>query len=98
MSDMKCPVCNKGTVKEFETAPYFVCSNELCPSYSETDTTEYDILMRTRKALDVAMDALKHLNSEGKRTRILGLVSITDGALKQINEITKGGKDESNIL
>ena len=62
MSDMKCPVCNKGTVKEFETAPYFVCSNEFCPSYSETDTTEYDILIRTRKALDVAVDALKDMN------------------------------------
>lgn len=49
---MKCPVCNKGTVKEFETAPYFACSNEFCPSYSETDTTEYDILIRTRKDLE----------------------------------------------
>jgi hypothetical protein len=38
----------------------------------------------TRKALDVAVDALKLLNSEGKRTRILGLISITDTALGKI--------------
>lgn len=41
-------------------------------------------LIRTRKALDVAVDALKLLNSEGKRTRILGLISITDTALDKI--------------
>ena len=41
-------------------------------------------LIRTRKALYVAVDALKLLNSEGKRTRILGLISITDTALDKI--------------
>ena len=39
---------------------------------------------RTRKALEIAVDALKLLNSEGKRTRILGLISITDTALDKI--------------
>lgn len=66
MSDMKCPVCNKGTVEEFESAPYFACSNEFCPSYSETDTTEYDILIRTRKALDVALDWLGQVATPAK--------------------------------
>lgn len=41
-------------------------------------------LERTRKALDICVDALKLLNSEGKRTRILGLISITDTALNKI--------------
>lgn len=64
MSDMKCPVCNKGTVKGFETAPYFMCSNGFCPSYSETDTTEYDILIRTRKALYLAFEMLKDIKND----------------------------------
>lgn len=41
-------------------------------------------LEHTRKALEIAVDALKYLNSEGKRTRILGLISITDTALDKI--------------
>lgn len=52
---------------------------------------DYD---RTRKALDVAVDSLKLLNSEGKRTRILGLISITDTALDKITALTQGGGNE----
>jgi hypothetical protein len=58
MSDMKCPVCNVGYVHE--SVNHWCCDYEFCPSYDETDTETYDILIRTRKALDVALDALKH--------------------------------------
>ena len=57
MSDMKCPVCNVGHVHE--SVNHWCCDYEFCPSYDETDTETYDILIRTRKALDVAVDALK---------------------------------------
>ena len=59
MSDMKCPVCNVGYVHE--SVNHWCCGYEFCPSYSETDTETYDILIRTRKALDVAGDALKRV-------------------------------------
>ena len=57
MSDMKCPVCYVGYVHE--SVNHWCCDYEFCPSYSETATETYDILIRTRKALDVAVDALK---------------------------------------
>ena len=52
MSDMKCPLCKTGNVKEYIDPPYYVCDNQYCPSYDETDTSEYDTLITTRKALD----------------------------------------------
>lgn len=61
MSDMKCPVCNVGYVHE--SVNHWCCDYEFCPSYNETDTETYDILIRTRKALDVAVDALKLFDS-----------------------------------
>lgn len=95
---MKCPVCNKGTVEEFETAPYFACSNEFCPSYSETDTTEYDILIRTRKALDVAKDALNTI--KGKHDPRCAVYHIDEktayDALEQITALEQGGDNGSN--
>jgi hypothetical protein len=66
--------------------------SEICCTEWEKQALDYKAenialsgdLERTRKALDVAVDALKLLNSEGKRTRILGLISITDTALGKI--------------
>lgn len=60
MSDMKCPVCNVGYVHE--SVNHWCCDYEFCPSYDETDTETYDILIRTRKALGVAVDAMKKSN------------------------------------
>lgn len=87
MSDMKCPVCNKGTVKEFETAPYFVCSNEFCPSYSETDTTEYDILIRTRKALELAITGLKNCKTRDHIGAVCRTPEYVDKILEQITAL-----------
>ena len=82
MSDMKCPFCNGELVG---TIGHPICRNQncvICDDPMPQDLLEE--LIRTRKALDVAVDALKKLNSEGKRTMILGLISITDTALEQI--------------
>lgn len=57
MSDMKCPVCNVGYVHE--SVNHWCCDYEFCPSYNETDTETYDILIRTRKALDYAIDVIQ---------------------------------------
>ena len=56
-NDMKCPVCNVGYVHE--SVNHWCCDYEFCPSYDETDTETYDILIRTRKALEIASDCMK---------------------------------------
>lgn len=61
MSDMKCPVCNVGYVHE--SVNHWCCDYEFCPSYNETDTETYDILIRTRKALDKGMEHITGLNN-----------------------------------
>ena len=66
--------------------------SEICCTEWEKQALDYKAenialsgdLEHTRKALEIAVDALKYLNSEGKRTRILGLISITDTALDKI--------------
>lgn len=58
MTKLKCPVCKTGNVKEYADSPYYVCDNQYCPSYEETDFTTYDILIDTKKKLDIAVDAL----------------------------------------
>lgn len=82
MSDMKCPFCNGELVG---TIGHPICRNQDC--VMRDDPMPQDLLeelIYTRKALDVAVNALKKLNSEGKRTMILGLVSITDTAINEI--------------
>lgn len=63
MSDMKCPVCKTGNVEQGKHDKEYFCDNEFCPSYDETDSSTYNILIRTRKALDVAVDALKAITA-----------------------------------
>ena len=69
MIDMKCPVCNVGYVHE--SVNHWCCDNEFCPSYDETSSKTYDVLIRTRKALYVAVDALK------EQQRWLGIIRIS---------------------
>ena len=59
MSDMKCPVCNVGYVHE--SVNHWCCDYEFCPSYDETDTETYDILIRTHNALEKAKKGLQEL-------------------------------------
>ena len=84
-NDMKCPVCNVGYVHE--SVNHWCCDYEFCPSYDETDTETYDILIRTRKALDVAVDALKRIKFRGEHSKyecckVSGIIA--QGALEQI--------------
>ena len=52
-------------------------------------------LERTRKALDAAVDALDVISlKQHKTTQSVFLIKYAHKALEQINEITKGGKDE----
>lgn len=101
MSEIKCPVCNVGYVHE--SVNHWCCDYEFCPSYDETDTETYDILIRTRKALDVAVDALnKYTDASGNwwyGYEFQGHFEdyageYADRALAKITALTKGGDNE----
>ena len=106
MTELKCPVCKTGTVKDYRDGTYS-CSNQFCPSYDETDSSTYDTLITTQKKLDICMKALNKIaNTDIKvierepRYYARAMFSVTNNALcriqdiGQINEITKGGKDD----
>lgn len=97
-----CPFCNK-KLEPIGTSGQFQCGTWGCDAsfnfIATRDVWEY--IDRTRKALDVAVDALnKILNAQGRcwgatDTDIkFDCKHYADEALEQINEITKGGKDE----
>ena len=91
MSDMKCPVCNVGYVHE--SVNHWCCDYEFCPSYDETDTETYDILIRTRKALEIAVDAIKnateYLGNQEPLVDVMAMNLHTDlsKALEQITSL-----------
>jgi hypothetical protein len=61
MSELKCPFCQQ----ELDTDRYYVhCHNQHCNTTLEMEGTEelWEALIRTRKALDVAVDALKDID------------------------------------
>lgn len=90
MSNMKCPVCNVGYVHE--SVNHWCCDYEFCPSYSETDTETYDILIRTRKALmdtiKLAEEMLESIEDEGMCSEYY------EDSLNEIKSKTKGGNND----
>ena len=99
MSDMKCPFCQQ-ELKDADihsSGLYFECPNcydkqkEKDDNYTATPKV-WQELIRTRKALDVAVDALKELRpAEKKSCYLVPTVSTTqriiDEALKQITAL-----------
>ena len=59
MSDMKCPICGQ----ELKNINFiWFCENESCRAYDWTmEESAWQELIRTRKALDVAVKGLKHM-------------------------------------
>lgn len=86
MSDMKCPVCKTGNVKQGKYDKEYFCDNEFCPSYDETDSSTYDILIRTRKALEIAVDALDIIS---QITNQIGVCDTANDALNTIASFNK---------
>ena len=95
MSDLKCPFCQQELEEEtFARGRVFVsCNNPNCiisdwGGCSKQIITE---LIRTRKALDVAEDALIGIE-EGADDLYIAQVTAED-AIEEIHKITHGGKD-----
>ena len=61
MIELKCPVCKTGNIKKYADGQHYACDNEDCPSYDETDERTFDILITTRKALDIAINVLNRV-------------------------------------
>lgn len=60
MNDMKCPICGQ-ELKNINLM--WFCENESCRAYDWTmEEAAWQELIRTRKALDVAVDALKEIS------------------------------------
>ena len=87
MSDMKCPFCNK-KLEPIGTSGQFQCGTWGCDAsfnfYATRDVWEY--IDRTRKALDVAVDALKEIK-DGKTPVSLGIGMDINDALEQITAL-----------
>lgn len=58
-NDMKCPICNDGKIITYLDGTY-ECDNPECSIYNGTHTETFEALIRTRKALDVAKDTIRH--------------------------------------
>ena len=59
MNKIKCPICNDGEIIAYPDGTY-ECDNHECSIYNGTHTETFEALIRTRKALDVAVDAIKN--------------------------------------
>ena len=87
---MKCPFCNGELVG---TIGHPICRNQNCVMCDDPMPQDLlEELITTRKALDVAVDALNKIYNENGENCINGCDGIANKALEQINEITKGNK------
>lgn len=90
MSDMKCPFCNK-KLEPIGTSGQFQCGTWGCDAsfnfIATRDVWEY--IDRTRKALDVAVDALNAITATPLNSRV-----IHDTANKALEQITAEQKDK----
>ena len=86
MSDMKCPFCQQEL--DIDMCGECGCPNEQCQKSVFMFGSEelWQELIRTRKALDVAVDALKEIK-DGKIPVSLGIYMDINEALEQITAL-----------
>lgn len=86
MSNMKCPFCN-GELERVYSRPFQL----ICVKCGSLGTDElWQELIRTRKALDVAVDALKKLEEKAYLTEYAQ--GVVDKALKEITALEQKDK------
>lgn len=86
MSDMKCPICGQ----ELKNINFmWFCENESCKAYDWTmEESAWQELIRTRNALDVAVDALKRIESTKWCDSMSSYEEMTFRANKALDQIT----------
>lgn len=91
MSDLdyklRCPFCNEGLLFWGATGPWRKCPK--CDNNLIGNDELWQELITTRKALDVAVDALNTIN-EGAWLEAYSYIEEAEEALKYIKELTKG--------
>ena len=92
MSDMKCPICNDGKIITYLDGTY-ECDNAECSIYNGTHTETFEALIRTRKALDVAVDELNKIKVAAESVGIGFFMSAAIFALAKIKQALER-KDE----
>lgn len=101
MIDMKCPVCNVGYVHE--SVGHWCCDNEFCPSYDESRSDTYDILITTKEKLLVCEECCRkwetdyHLEFE-KNTRLENKLDRTRKALGIVVDALKSAKTRLELI
>lgn len=103
MSNMKCPSCGQELKQDYYDCEMLECHNPKCKHYYDSCVGREELwqeLIRTRKALDVAVDALGYYASENSWDETNRWMFVENGfefakdVLEQITALTKGGDNE----
>lgn len=98
MSDMKCPFCNKPLQPTLRQSDEYWCENYDCPRTNIEWVGSQKLwqeLIKTKQALDIAVDALKENLSQANFTQMLDasrfhvIRTKCEYALDQIKQITE---------
>lgn len=88
--NMKCPICGKDLIEiEFGKRWFFVCDNSKCRCKGVASYVVWEHIDRTRRALDVAKEALKYARQRGldNTATLFAVGSKADKALAEITTI-----------
>ena len=89
MSDMKCTKCNSDLE---QIGDFFACTNPHCTLCG--DKNMWQELIRTRKALELAITGLKNCKTRDHIGAVCRTPEYVDKVLEQITALTKGGDNE----
>ena len=88
--NMKCPICGKDLIEiEFGKRWFFACDNSKCRCKGVASYVVWEHIDRTRRALDVAKEALKYARQRGldNTATLFAVGSKADKALAEITTI-----------
>lgn len=87
---MKCPICGKDLIDiDFGNRWFLACDNSKCRCKGVASYVVWEHIDRTRKALDVAKEALKYARQRGldNTATLFAVGSKADKALAEITTI-----------
>lgn len=90
MNDIKCPICGKDLIEiEFGKRWFLACDNSKCRCKGVASYVVWEHIDRTRRALDVAKEALKYARQRGldNTATLFAVGSKADKALAEITTI-----------
>lgn len=87
---LKCPICGKDLIEiQFGKRWFFACDNSKCRCKGVASYVVWEHIDRTRRALDVAKEALKYARQRGldNTATLFAVGSKADKALAEITTI-----------